>query len=386
MSRVRAGLGGGAGERWKSTLRTAPPSIPRLVSDIERARTLVLRHGWNATSYQILNPGIDLWFSDSGDAVVGYAARHGMWVAAGAPICELSRLLGVAGEFEEAARLAGCRVCYFGAESRFHRLRAGDGSHGSTLIGAQPGWPPDEWARMLATHASLRQQLNRSQNKGVTVEEWDAGRATGSPELAGCLREWLDARGLPPLHFLVEPRTLSRLDDRRVFVASRDSRVEAFLVASPIPARGGWLIEQVVRGATAPNGTAELLIDAAVRAMVEAGDRYVTLGLAPLSRRAGAPGQHGPRWLRLLFAWTRAHVHRFYNFEGLESFKAKFRPAVWEPVYLISDRPSVDAHTLHAVAAAFSDRSVPSTVGRALWSAVRQETRWLVASRKRPRD
>lgn len=363
-------------------VRCRPCHLPlrSRVSEIEQARELVLRHGWAATSYQILNPGIDRWFAGSGDAVVGYVVRHGTWVAAGAPICDPARLAEVAAEFEDAARGDGCRVCYFGAESHFQRIRAADGGHAGTLIGAQPAWRPRDWLRMLATHASLRQQLNRADNKGVAAAEWGAARAAGHPELARCLREWLDGRGLPPLHFLVEPNTLSRLEDRRVFVASRGERVEGFLVATPIPARRGWLVEQLVRGATAPNGTAELLIDAAVRAMIEAGDRHVTLGLSPLSHRAGVPGRPGPRWLRLLFAWTRAHTHRFYNFEGLESFKAKFRPAVWEPVYLIPDRSPVDVHTLHAVAAAFSDRSVASTVGRALWAAARQETRWLAAA------
>ena len=32
-------------------------------SEHEKARALVLRFGWNATAYQILNPGIELWFS-----------------------------------------------------------------------------------------------------------------------------------------------------------------------------------------------------------------------------------------------------------------------------------------------------------------------------------
>ena len=353
---------------------------------ITDARELVLRHGWNATAYQILNPGIDLWFSADAAAVVGYAPRRGVWVAAGAPVCDPARLVEVADEFEAAAAGAGCRACYFGAEARFEEARTGDG-HSSNLIGAQPAWPPAAWDGMLASHASLRQQVSRARNKRVEVEEWPPDRATGSPELLDCLREWLDGRGLPPLHFLVEPRTLSMLDDRRVFVAARDGEVVGFLVASPITGRRGWLVEQIIRRARAPNGTSELLIHAAVSAMAHAGDRYVTLGLAPLSRRAGVPGGAGPAWLRLLFAWTRAHVHRFYNFEGLEAFKAKFRPADWEPVYLIGDRGLPDARMLYAVAAAFSDRSLPSTVGRALAAALRQETRWLVGRRTggRPR-
>src|SRR5690606_19812569 len=106
-----------------------------------------------------------------------------------------------------------------------------------------------------------------------------------------CLRQWLSEKGLPPLHFLVEPDTLSRLYDRRVFVAERDEEVVGFLIASPVPQRRGWLVEQMIRGAGAPNGTTELLLDAAVTAMRVAGDEYVSLGLSPLSSRAARPGE-----------------------------------------------------------------------------------------------
>ena len=68
--------------------------------DLERARALVLTHGWNATAYQILNPGIAHWFPAAGDAVVGFVRRSGVRVVAGAPVCAPERLLEVASEFE----------------------------------------------------------------------------------------------------------------------------------------------------------------------------------------------------------------------------------------------------------------------------------------------
>src|SRR5690606_10560213 len=140
-------------------------------------------------------------------------------------------------------------------------------------------------------------------------------RATASPELRRCLEEWLAGKGLPPLHFLVEPDTLSRLHDRRVFVAGREGEVVGFLIATPLPCREGWLVERRVRGRPAPNGTTEAMLAAAVRAMCDAGSRYVTLGLSPLSARLGRPGEGAPLWMRLLLGWLRAHAHRFYDFE-----------------------------------------------------------------------
>jgi phosphatidylglycerol lysyltransferase len=191
--------------------------------------------------------------------------------------------------------------------------------------------------------------------------------------LRRCLQQWLATRNLPPLHFLVEPETLSNLRDRRVFVAERDSDVVGFTVLSPVPARNGWLIEQIVRGTNAPNGTAELLIDFAVRSVAASGSSYVTLGLSPLSDRATAATIPQPVWLRLVLTWVKLHGARFYNFAGLETFKAKFNPDAWEPIYAIAANPKFKPRDLYAIAGAFSGGAPIRLVLVALVKAVRQE-------------
>lgn len=344
---------------------------------LELARELVMLHGWNATAYQIVNPGMSLWFASARDAVVGYVDRGHVRVVAGSPVCAEHRLANVLAEFERECAKRGRRVCYFGAEARLEGLLRFQRTHSMVLLGAQPSWSPSHWSAIIASKSSLRAQLNRSRNKGIVVSPMSAAEATGHPALRRVLNEWLATRGLPPMHFLVEPDTLSRLFDRRVFVArSRTSEIVAFLVASPAPARGGWLIEQFVRGRNAPNGTVELLLDAAVRSFAADGYEYVTLGLAPLSRHGAGP-EANPMWLRLLLRWVRAHGRRFYNFEGLDNFKAKFLPERWEPVYAIVNETRFSPGALYAIAGAFSDRSPPSTIARALWRAARTEGRWL---------
>lgn len=343
----------------------------------ERARDLVLAFGWNTTAYQILNPGFDLWFSTMHAAVVGYVRSDGRRVVGGAPVCAASDLAAVADEFERDARTEGDRVVYFGAEERLDSLYDHSATHSSILLGAQPVWHPAAWAEIIGSHASLRAQLNRARNKGVRVELWTSSAAERNPALQKCLNEWLETRGLPPLHFLVEPDTLGDLRDRHVFVALRDDQPVGFLVASPIAARNGWLTEQFVRGRGAPNGTAELMIDAAIRWMAAEGAQYVTLGLAPLSRRAGGGGGDHSWWLRLAFGWLRAHGRRFYNFGGLDAFKAKFCPERWEPVYAIASERSFSLRSMYAIASAFTDGEPVRTVARGLAQSAGQELRWL---------
>jgi phosphatidylglycerol lysyltransferase len=334
----------------------------------------VLTHGWNATAYQILNPGMQLWFSGAGDAVAGFVQVGSTRVIAGAPVCTEARLPGVAAELERDSRMRGCSVLYFGAGSRLAHFQQETGRHSIVRIGAQPAWDPTEWDAIVAGKASLRAQLNRANNKGVVVEE-----CSESPQLVMELRtildEWLSFRGLPPLAFLVTPDLFGNLADRRLFVARHRGDAVAFLVATPVPSRRGWLVEEWPRRHRAPNGTTHLLVDAAMRSFASTGARYATLGLAPLSNRAGNLAEGHPRWLQLLFAWLRAHGTRFYNFRGLDAFKAGMMPREWEPIFVIAQGRSFPPLALRTIAGAFSDGSPEWLVARGLAAAARDE--WL---------
>ena len=344
---------------------------------IEGVRQIVLRHGWNATAYQLINPGMRHRFSTQEDAVVGYVDSGSVRVVAGAPVCSEASLERVVDEFETAAAEEGKQVCYFGAEARLAIICQRRATHSSVLLGAQPAWRPSAWRQMLAGHSSLRMQVNRARNKGVHVEEWREPSPEQKASLHRCLEEWLATRGLPPMHFLVEPGTLEYIFDRRLYVALLHDEVIAFLVASPVPMRSGWLVEQIVRKPCAPNGTAELLVDA-LQQILGAGSEYITLGLSPLSSRAAIGMRQNPLWLRLVLSWARAHGGRFYNFDGLDAFKAKFRPEIWEPVYAIGNEPRFPPAMLYAIASAFTNGEPARTILEGLSRAAAREGKWLL--------
>lgn len=291
----------------------------------EQARVLALlkRYGWNATSFQVLEPGFRYWF-DGEDACVAYVDTGHAWVAAGAPIAAPEQLRAVAEHFIEAARAEGRRACFFATERRF----SPDEPFTSLHIGEQPVWEPTRWEEALRASKSLREQLRRARAKGVVVRELPAS-ALASPEsperqaMERLVSDWLRARALAPMGFLVAVHLFGHLAERRFFVAEREGRVVALLAVVPIYARAGWFLEDLLRAKEAPNGTAELLVDAALRAAAAEGRQYVTLGLAPLAGEVSG-------WLRAARRWSRA----FYDFEGLHAFKAKLRPQRWDPIYL----------------------------------------------------
>jgi phosphatidylglycerol lysyltransferase len=353
------------------------------VTDPDRARDLILKHGRQGYAYQLLNPGVQHWFSRDGQTLVGYVDSHGWRVAGGDPVGDPIDFPAVAHAFAIDTHATGRRPVWFGATDEFASTLGRHRPIARVLLGAEPVWQPSAWLAEVQAKPSLRQQLSRARNKGVTVERWTPEQAADHPELQCVLAEWLQTRGLPPMRFLVEPYTLGQLRDRRVYVARRHGESIGFLVASPVPRRCGWLVEQNLRGLDAPNGTTELLMHAAVRDMASAGEDYLTLGLSPLSQRCALPQPPQPGMVNTLLGWARAHGRRFYNFDGLDAYKAKYRPEAWEPAWLVVQGRQVSPAALFAVAGAFSGGQPLWFLGRTLLRAARQEWQWWLTRRRR---
>jgi phosphatidylglycerol lysyltransferase len=283
---------------------------------------LLARHGWNATSFQVLEPGFLYWW-DGDDACVAYVDTGTAWVTAGAPLAEPARFVTVMTGFRAAASANRRRVRCFATEARFHETVAWP----ALLIGEQPIWAPLDWEAALRRRSSLREQLRRARAKGVSVRALGTGELSGGAttraQLDRLIARWLRSRSMAPMGFLVQVDLFSFPVERRHFVAEHNGVIVGFLGVVPIYARRGWFFEDLLRDPDAPNGTVELLVDAGMRAAVEEGVPHVTLGLVPLA------GEVAP-WLRVARRWGRA----LYDFDGLRGFKAKLAPRAWEPIYL----------------------------------------------------
>jgi phosphatidylglycerol lysyltransferase len=321
-----------------------PPGAPCVEPD-ERMRVLALlrRFGWNATSFQAIEPGFRYHF-DSDDACVAYVETGHAWVAAGAPIAAPDRMAEVALGFVRAARRQARRAAFFGTEQRFVNLALFD----SMAVGEQPEWNPQAWSAALARSRSLREQLRRARAKGVRVRRLSVSEI-GEAELPvrraieQLIARWLKSRSMAPMGFLVRVHLFDFLEERRVYVAERGEQLCALLALVPVYARNGWFVEDLLRAPDAPNGTNESLVDRAMRDAAADGCSYVTLGLAPL-------GGDVERWLRA----ARRLGSGLYDFSGLRTFKDKFQPREWVPIYLSHPRETSSHLALYDSLVAFS--------------------------------
>jgi phosphatidylglycerol lysyltransferase len=307
-------------------------------------------HGADAVSFQAVKAGTRWWHDapppEGTGAVVPYVASGGSWIAIGSPLTAPGAKADAVRRFASAARLQRRRAVFFGVEDLlpFAGCRR-------LMVGLQSVLEPSQWQATLRHRPRLREQLRRARAKGVTVRSVGAADLLHGTPLRAAVerlrREWLASRAMEPMGFLVAVEPFHAPAEHLYLVAERHGIPVQFLSAVPIYARNGWLMEDMLRGAAAPNGTTELVIDAAMRRL-DGRSCWLTPGLTPL---AGAI----PWWLGVL----RFVTIPLYDFSGLRHFRARLRPAGWRPIWIAWDRGSAIGVLIDVLRAFAGGRIVP---------------------------
>lgn len=326
----------------------------------------VRRAGADAVSFQSLESGMQWWHdrpppSGSG-ASVAFVDTGRSWIAVGRPLAGEGALAPAVARFSADARARHRRPVFFGVED----LDGFDG-HRHLTVGLQPILLPARWTATLRASPKLREQIRRSRAKGVTVRLVEPDELRERAPLRRAVEDlraqWLGSRRMEPMGFLVAVEPFHYPAAHVYIAAEREGRLVQFLSAVPIPARGAWLLEDMLRGPAAPNGTTELVLDLLMRHVAPAAP-WVTPGLTPLAGPV-------PWWLRL----AGVVMSPFYDFAGLERFRARLSPPRWVPVWMVWDRgpaPLVIVDVLRAFAGgrlvAFFLRSTARHPGGPPWA------------------
>jgi len=305
----------------------------RTPDGIEARLTALTRFGIDAVAFQGLESSIAWWHDDGPPAGTGAAQPYldtgRSWIAVGRPLAEAGVATSAVRRFAAAARAHRRRAVFFGVESRdaFAGFR-------SLALGLQSVLLPAEWPATLRRSRKLREQLRRARAKGVTVRIVDAGELAPGTAVRGEVErlqaEWLASRHMEAMTFLVAVEPFHAPEHHLYVIAERRGRPVQFLSAVPIPAARGWLFEDMLRGADAPNGTTELVLDLALRWIADRGaDRaeWATPGLTPLAGEIAW-------WLGA----ARDATAPLYDFDGLRRFRARLAPARWSTVWMAWDR------------------------------------------------
>ena len=355
----------------------------------ERVLSILRASGTHPTSFQALEPGYTYWFDPQAPApgaVVAYRRWGRYRVVAGVPIAAPECLGSVTTRFIADGAAKGLTTLFFAADDAFLsavRETKGAPRLDTVPIGEQPEWDPTRYTSEGPERSSLRAQLHRATNKGVVIRTVSEREISDTPgriraEIEQVLERWLDSRRMSAMAFLVDLKPFHQAAERRYYIAEHEGRAVGFLSAIPIYQRGGWFFEDVLRVPEAPNGTVELLIDTAMRDAGGRGERFVTLGLAPLANIEVQKGPH--RLMRRGLRWCHDHLGGLYSFQGVRDFKARFHADEWRTQYLVSSPHPLGLSAFHAVLRAFAGggllafaldttRRVAARVSHGRWAA-----------------
>jgi phosphatidylglycerol lysyltransferase len=313
-------------------------------------------HGYNAHALVGITSGIRLWTCSETDGAVAYNEFGKVWLVPGDPLASIENLAQVSDRFLKKARAEGRIVGFIPATQQFARFSSSLGLR-AIKIGSAPYFDLATWAPRGDRAKKARAGVNQARRAGVHVTEIVNVDEQLVRETACLCKSWLTTRrSAIRFEWLFTVDLFQHKEKRKYFTArDADGKLVGFLAASPIPARDGWYLEDVLRSKDAPNGTTDLLVVEVLNSLKRDGARLATLGTTLMATEGVAEsGVHISRVCSRLTWSVAACFSIFYNFDGVRRFKAKFAPSWWESEYVLMSNnvtapPRVLGALIHAI-------------------------------------
>jgi phosphatidylglycerol lysyltransferase len=268
-------------------------------------------------------------FSDSGRSFLMFGKRGRSWIALFDPVGPREEWPALIDRFVRMSRAHGGRAAFYQVRPENLPIYL-DAGFSVMKLGEDAVVSLPEFTLKGGAAAHLRYALKRGERDGLEFELLPPERlAPHMGDLAEISAKWLESRRGEEKGFSVaafEPNYLAR---QHVALLRERGRAVAF-VSVMVTRSGGEATVGLMRN-SGPNSPVamEYLITRLILALKERELTSLSLGAAPLAGVRAAP--LSSRWNRLAsLIWK--HGDRFYNFQGLRTFKSKFSP-IWQPRY-----------------------------------------------------
>lgn len=246
-------------------------------------------------------------------------------------------------------------IAFVGIYSSFAKNLA---SHGfsSLQVGKEP------WVNLSdiqpTGHAGRKVRVGRNQaiKSGLRVEEWKLAEVIKDPTKLSALNEvkelW-EAQSFVSLSGFLHGMSFEFIpEDRKCFVAlTKENVIDGILIVTPIVSEKSWYFEDMLirTSSSASRGIGELLTLSAMEALQELGHEEISLGIVPMTSVAISDfGQEPPSNFLKLSKMFQSTMGMFYNAEGMELFRKRFKVVRWDKIYLsvLTDKKSSRPETL----------------------------------------
>lgn len=356
---------------WVTTQRA------RMALGNEQAQTdeylveMVRRYGYEHQSFVLLYGGMNVWRSSEPEAAVVYRRVGRVAIAGAAPLTAREHLREVINRFLDYCREQNldCLMLPISEETARAAQECG---MGLLKIGESGYFKLPEWKPAGDRAKKVRAGVNQARKAGITVERYDPNQANqgarARAEIEDLCQAWINTREIDALGWLLELDPFALSEHKRYFLArAADGHLEGMLACSPIPARRGWYLEDLIRRPGAGRGVSELLVVEALKHLAAEGAELATLATSPL---AGIEPEGDFKNLARLLKLIYEHLDAFYHFKALHRFKAKFAPSFVETDYVAIYPPRIRLRMILGVIGALDPGGLSGVMAsklRRLW-------------------
>ena len=217
-------------------------------------------------------------------------------------------------------------------------------SHFSGLvIGKEPWLHLSQDIAKGKSARGARSAKNFAHHAGVQIREWSGEAIRDHVELPGLitkyLQEWQAQRLILLGSFLNSTDPLAYPEWRRFFTAhAANGDLDGYLVVTQVKAGSIYFFEDLILRQGATKGVGELLIMSAAEALKAQGAERISLGVVGAFALKPADTHGLSLGSQFLLLRLPALFRRFYHFEGLETFRKRFKPREWKAIYLVAVR------------------------------------------------
>lgn len=305
-----------------------PPSV----QDLERARPIVERSVWTYANL-VYRGDKSILFSEAGDAFVMYARQGRSWIAMGDPVGPDAGVQELAWRLRELADRHDGWCAFFEVRPERRALYASLGLS-LTPLGQEARVELSSFCIDQPAHKGLRYARAKLTRLGFQFEVLPREAVPQAlPALAKVSAAWLAGKTTREKGFSNASFDAAYLMHFPVAVVRRGEEIVAFANVWLGAGKQELSIDLMRHLPEAPNGTMDVLFCELMLWGRAQGFGWFNLGVAPLY--GVASDDSSARLWRHAAQLLARHGEHFYNFRGLQRYKAKFQP-VWTMLYLAS--------------------------------------------------
>ena len=303
-------------------------------SKVERskAKVIVAEYSRNSLAAFTLYSGKSLYFSSSGKSMLAFMAKGRAAVALGDPIGPLEERISLIADFLVHCRRRDWIPSFYQVLPDGLEAYQALGLH-VVKIGEEGIVDLRRFTLKGKSAAAFRTPLNKLRKLGHSIEFYSPPISDALiHELLPVSNEWLSRMHGSEKHFSMGWFSTTNLRATPLaLVRTSSGEVSAFVNLITDVVKGEVMVDLMRSRTQLEPGTMDALLVSMFLHYQDAGYDRFSLGLCALSglRKQG----RSPRVEKSLDLLS-TYLDRFYGFQGLRAYKAKFQPD-WEPRYLI---------------------------------------------------